>query len=673
MIKLFILLISFIHFPTSVDQYQLFETTFQLGKYDNPYDPEVIDVYADFTGPNGQTRRVVGFYYEGYNFMKEKGYEVASRNGNTDGWRVRFTPDLPGRWTCVIHAKDRKGEQHSDIITFNCKAKDHAEGFISVANTKYLKRAVVTNGRQGYRSFFPVGPNVAWYSSADYNNFRKPYGIYDYERYIDALSGNANYMRIWVNRYQYLALYGPEHAIRESNGKPKVYFDTSINQKDAAELDHIVDYAAQHGINLMVCLFVVDDFRDDSEALGKSEKYGTMPSGWRYNPYHTILGLKQPVEFFTNAKARRVTRNLLRYCVARWGYATNIAFWELFNEVDHIFRDETMTQDTKDALVEWHAEMARTISSLDPHHHIVTTSMAVATGHEDLEQGLVRNLDFVQRHSYHNIQKSSFKDQMSQKLYEVGEKMHAAHPTKPVFVGEYGFGSNVYKILVDDKDPYGIELHNTLWSSLFAGTAGPASFWWWLYLEKKQLFGRFRPVTTFCQKLPLLSDTFVGKTTGVVEGMDLLFPNQLETYYLENAAQDTLLGWAQDVAFAYQSLRRLTDREGNNKHFLNDGVFDPEGYVYTLDPAKRPEPSSSNNRIVLPIENQPRGTRYEVRWFDSETGEELVDEATTVTVRRPWFSNQRITIEFPSSVRDLRRRQVNNTFGDAVFMITKIP
>ena len=147
--------------------------------------------------------------------------------------------------------------------------------------------------------------------------------------------------------------------------------------------------------------------------------------------------------------------------------------------------------------------------------------------------------------------------------------------------------------------------------------------------------------------------------------------NNIDTYYLINTDEDTLIGWCQDDAFNYQSLRRLADREGNDGHFVTDGVFDRKGYVYTLDPAKRPGPSSNDNSIVLPVKNQRRGTEYRVRWFDGETGLELTREATTVTVRRPFLRGKRIVIEFPSSIRDIEGGRVNNTYGDAVFVITK--
>ena len=667
--------ISRLSFPQEAPVYGLYELSFNLGGYSNPYDPAVIDVYAIFHSPEGKTFRVNGFYYESYQLMEKKGVEVAGRYGDGDGWKVRFTPDAVGQWTYEIHAKDRSGETQltshkGKPLAFDCTA-GNAQGFIRKANTRYLKREAYLNGRKQYRSFFPVGPNIAWYTSEDYYSFKKPYGIYQYQRYIDSLAGNANYMRIWLTRYQYLSLYGPEHAIR-NNGKPRVYFDSELNQKDAAELDYIVSYAAEHGITLMPCIFIFGDFRDDSEAVDKSEKHNSMPSAWKYNPYHTVLGLEHPVEFFTNAEAIRITKNLLRYIIARWGYATNIFTWELWNEVDNIFKGAPMEAGDKQAVIDWHNTMAAFFAEQDPYHHLLTTSTASLKGSEDFEKKVFGKLDIVQRHYYQNIQKAKSKEQVSQRLFEVTGLMQEAYPSKPVFFGEYGFGSNAKKLVVNDLDPYGIDLHNTLWSSLFSGSAGPASLWRWTYLEEKGLFRYFRPLVTFCKNLPLLSETFTAKTTGEAQGSSMVFPNGLETYYMINADEDTLIGWSQDEAFTYQSLRRLTDEVGDNGHFVDQAVTDPKGYVYTLNPNKKPQPSTKNNEIIIPLKNQPRKTRFMVRWFDAETGKELTSEATTVAVKRTLRKKRHLVLQFPDAVRDVKNGRIANTFGDAVFMVYKI-
>ena len=49
-------------YPTSVNLFQLFEISFKLDPYLNPYDPDTISVYAIFAGPNNRCDSVIGFY-----------------------------------------------------------------------------------------------------------------------------------------------------------------------------------------------------------------------------------------------------------------------------------------------------------------------------------------------------------------------------------------------------------------------------------------------------------------------------------------------------------------------------------------------------------------------------------------------------------------------------------
>ncbi len=658
--------INGVSFPRNVGLFGLYEISFQMGNYSNPYDPAVIDVYAEFTAPDGQVMKVNGFYYEGYRFEKYKDYEKAQAESRNNGWKVRFTPNQEGVWRFTLRATDKKGSvsmnsNGSSVFTFTCDAVRSATGFITKANSRYLKRDVVTNGQRKSHSFFPIGPNVAWYTCKSYYNFATPYGIYEYEHRIDSLAGRANFMRIWLNRPQYLSLYGAEYTQTTGN-TPTLYFDNTLNQKDAAELDYIIEYAAKRGISIMPCIFTFGDFKEDHEHDGELEKY---PADWRTNPYKTVLGLKTPTDFFTDKEAQRIARNLIRYIVARWGYATNIVAWELWNEISNMDLDKNKFDQYCTVVSKWHGDMAQHIRANDPFHHLITTS----TGYESdgyLFSRIYHDMDIVQKHKYFNFQKAKSKEQVSHQLYLFSLEARKVYPDKPFFFGEFGFGSsNSQRYL--EKDPYGIDLHNTLWSTLFSGTIGSASFWQWSALEKCGTHGIFKPILTFSKGMPILSSTFEPRTTGEHNKTAkhiVTFPNGLETYYMVNAAEDTLYGWSQDTAFTYQSLRHLTDKEGNNGHFKDDGVVDAKGYVYTLNANKRPRPSSRNNNITLSITKQPVGTKYLVRWYDSETGYELVAEKTYAVVEK----GNKLSFEFPSSIRE--RRRINNTFGDAVFVLT---
>lgn len=652
-------------FPGSVNLFDLYEIAFQLGNYANPYNPEVIDVFAEFTDPNGQKHTVNAFYYEDYSFTKYSGYEKAKANPKGDGWRVRFTPTLTGTWHFALHAKDQKGETEmtssgGKSFTFDCKAVETGKGFITKANARYLKRDVVKDGRRQSHSFFPVGPNVAWYLCKAYYDYTTPMGIYEYEKYIDSLSGNANYMRVWLSRYQYLSLYGPEYT-QGTKDNPVVYFDSSINQKDAAEFDHILRYATEHGITIMPCIFTFGDFT----VKGTDSK---GPSKWAYNPYHTILGLEQPHEFFSDREARRITKNLFRYIVARWGYSPQIVAWELWNEVSNMDIDISMNRYQR-KVNKWHKEMADYVRSIDPFDHLVTTSMGNPTEKWQLYETLFEPFDFAQRHNYQNIDKAKSSDQFSYILLNLTNEGRELYPSTPFFIGEFGFGDISHETF-KSKDPHAVDLHNSLWSSLFSGAMGPASFWYWNILSKSNLFGVHKPVYVFCENLPIPSASFTAHTTGTKQKRTLSFPNNLETYYMINGSEDTIYGWSQDTAFCYQSLRHFTEKT-KSSHFEKDATVDRKGYLYTMNASKKPQPSSNSNTITLPISQQAVGTEYVVRWFDAETGLEMKAETTKAQVKED-SNGKHLSFEFPHSVRDLKKRVITNTFGDAVFTLTTV-
>ncbi len=663
-------------YPNSVGLFGLCEISFRLpSTYSNPYDPDTINVYAVFTGPDNSSYTINAFYYEDYTFQQHSdGYEVATHNSTNDGWRVRFTPTETGTWTFFIKAFDKNGELNLPLLnanhSFSCTTVSNADGFISMANSRFLKRDIVKNGQRQFHSFFPIGPDVAWYSCMDYGYFTQPKGIYEYKRRIDSLAHNANYMRIFINRYQYLSLYGPEYT-QIVNGSPVIYFDSIINQKDSAELDYIITYALQNDISIMPCFFSCGDFNHEN----------SDPSDvgiWENNPFRYKLNLDDPCEFFTNYDAKRITKHLIRYIISRWGYSTNIMSWELWNEVDHMFNScDGYTQiEIDEDVQDWHEEMANFVRNIDPFNHCVSSSLGGVPQH--LYSVFYENLDFVQEHHYENIQNAESRHQLLYRLYKRIQEGHTQYPTKPFFMGEFGFGQNQSTPKYVNKDPFGVDLHNSLWSSFFFTSMGSASFWWWNYVDTRELYHHFTPLLTFCEGIPILSESFTAQHTGTKVGRRLLFPNNLQTYYMINATQDTIFGWSQDTAFAYQSLRWLTDSVyfeqtewGPIRRFKADAVYDSLGYVYTLDPLKKPAPSSNSNLITLDITNQPVGTTYSLKWYNSETGLPFHMAVMDVTVQQDLQGKKFLSFQFPSHIRNLGKHTINNTLGDAVFVLIR--
>ncbi|MFX8984415.1 hypothetical protein ABTN17_20810, partial [Acinetobacter baumannii] len=58
----------------------------------------------------------------------------------------------------------------------------------------------------------------------------------------------------------------------------------------------------------------------------------TVNSNWKENPLNAANGgwLKQPEQFFTDDRAKRLARSWIRYAVARWGASPSVMAWELF-------------------------------------------------------------------------------------------------------------------------------------------------------------------------------------------------------------------------------------------------------------------------------------------------------------------------------------------------------
>ena len=458
----------------------------------------------------------------------------------------------------------------------------------------------------------------------------------------------------------------PEYTQLDGTGNPVVYFDSTINQKDSAELDYIVSYAKQHGVSLMPCVFTYGDF---SSQNGQDP---SDPSIWANNPFQTILD--SPCDFFKDKEARKVTMQLIRYIVSRWGYATNIVGWEFWNEVDHMFYMCEGYKHLEQDVLSWHQEMTGLVERIDPFHHCITTSLGSVNQYPGLYSALFDNLDFVQQHKYQNIQNAESKRQFSYILYNSTKQVHSQFTSKPFFMGEFGFDQNQPPYYAA-KDPHGIDLHNSLWSSLFSTSIGSASFWWWPYLDSNDLFKRYMPMLNFCENLPILSESFTAYQTGKIIGHSLVFDNSIETYYMVNSTEDTIYGWCQDTAFAYQSLRWLTDGThwvstnwGPVLQFDKNVVFDPAGYVYTLSLVKRPSPSSNSNAIAIPITNQRVGCRYRVTWYNAETGC-AYNWSSYTYVQLDFNGDKYIPIQFPSQIRDLQQETINNTFGDVVFSL----
>ena len=260
---------------TSVSRYGKFEVTLDItGTFNNPFDPDEIDVGGDFSGPDGEQVHVNGFfdqeYAQGANGVLPAGQPV---------WKVRFAPTASGVWKYRVTAKDRSGVFQSQPRTLTVTPSPDP-GFVHVS-----ARNPYVFGFRGELPFFPIGEDMGW----DDNGKSFP----DWLRKLHAAGGN--WVRIWMCSWS----NGLEWSSTATERAGVGYHGLGVyNMMNAWKLDRILDQADSNQIYVMLCL----------GTFGELTSGGYFSEGqWKGSPYNAANGgpSKKPEDFFTSAEAKK--------------------------------------------------------------------------------------------------------------------------------------------------------------------------------------------------------------------------------------------------------------------------------------------------------------------------------------------------------------------------------
>ncbi len=449
----------------SVPVYEKLELTADItGTWDNPFDPDQIDVQAHFTSPSGKRIDVPGFFYHEYR-MSEGGEEhVGSAT-----WKVRFAPTETGRCEYHLTAKDRSGEVKSDVGVFAATASD-SPGYVRVS-----KRAPLYFEFDAGAPYFPIGTNL--FTRTNLGSPIPPERLLTMLRYVDGLAdGGANYARLRMDAW-WFSIENPPDDATGYMGIGKYHL------RSAWGVDRILERARERGVYIQLCLY-----NPNAHINGPKEEWRN-----RFNFFVKEYGgpLDSIEQFWTDAEAKRLVRNKLRYVVARWGYSTALMAWEFFNEV-------VIRENTQDDILAWHREMSDYLHSIDSWDHLITTS---PMGHSWAGSGEIwtlPNMDITQVHSY------AFRD-MGEGMPDFCRQAVSRHK-KPFICGEFGLPRAVLDAKGLRVDQDGLHLHNGVWASSLAGSAGSAMHWYITsYIDPLDLYGRFRGLREFMKKVPTLS------------------------------------------------------------------------------------------------------------------------------------------------------------------------
>ncbi len=433
--------------------YEKLEITIQLSaSFSNPFDKNQIYLRASFTSPTGKNYLIDGFYYQ--DFIRTGPPETLTVNGQPH-WKIRFTPNELGQWNFKIYCTDPTGTSSTNEFHIFCLPSDK-KGFVRVANNRYLK---FENGEQ----FFGIGLNMAWYEY--------PEKTFSYQKWIDSLSANnGNLIRVWMSENAFAIEWKNTGLGNYSNRLDRAY-----------QLDWLFNYAEEKNVLIQLCLVPHGQF-----------SINVNPE-WNNNPYNSANGgpCSTPEQFFTNSQAKEFFKRRLDYIIARWGYATNLFAWEIFNEVDHTHN----YNQNKQNVTQWLIEIAQYIKSKDPYRRLVTSSFA----NEFLDPMIWSSnlFDIIQIHHYNTT------SDMQTALVEL-TKLYLSDYNKPTAIGEYDFLELGY--WARTNDPLGVNLHNSIWASIMSGAYLTAMSWSWdNYIAAKGLFYHFKAPGEFIKQIDLLS------------------------------------------------------------------------------------------------------------------------------------------------------------------------
>ena len=461
-----------------IKRFERFELTFRLTEeFDNPFDPDQVRVDARFTGPDGQTATVPGFFYLEHVRRQLPGGEEETIPVGKGCWKVRFTPRQVGPYRCEVMVATGGGEQSatSTELAFRCEASEN-RGFVRVSkdDPRYFE---FTTGE----FFYPIGHNFRSPNDprgASMLNMELPVdrGTFAYDDMLAKMAANGeNLFEVWMASWwlglEWTAEWTGYHGVGQ------------YNLANAWKLDYVIDKADSLGLYVHLVL----------DNHGKGSWW--VDTEWWNSPYRDVNGgfLHSPDELFTNARAKRMYKNRLRYIVARWGYSPRLMGLELWSEVDLTMSSMQFGRDMPkghEVKIAWHREMIDELKRIDPWDHMATTHYSANYNRIDPHMVALDEIEYIVSDAYRGE-------------YGLGPQMrindilrdHAnfcAKWKKPTFVTEYGGTPHGAEVQMLEAD-----LHAGLWGGYMTTQAGTPLMWWFDYIDRENKYYHYKALAAF--------------------------------------------------------------------------------------------------------------------------------------------------------------------------------
>ncbi len=433
--------------------------------YQNPFDSADIELIGIFEAPSRNQLVIPGFWMQPYQNacgVGCSGYDLQVEG--SPAWQIRFTPQEVGQWSYTLQVRDNGAVStvHNGVFEVTPSAR---RGFIRTgANGRYFE---YSNGEP----YFAIGHNLGW-------SWDAIGGLETYDLWLRELrESGGNYARLYIDVPWFISL---EWVGSAGDYRP--------SQKKAAELDVILERAAEYGVSLQLVLLWHQTIRTYT-GLPVIEPEGVprpvMDMDWDNSPYNVLNGgvLSGPSLFFTDADAQMLFRRRLRYIVARWGFSPQVLGWEIIDQID---RTSNYNPDTAGA---WLQSTISYLRQMDQHGHLITASS------RDYTPVIAENplLDYSSAQFYQRRPIETVGDQVSNVINTL--RVYLDQDFGPVLLTAYSLNP-WFEPTADD--PTGIHFQNTLWAAALSGAGGGGmSDWWDSYIIPQGLMRYYAPLASF--------------------------------------------------------------------------------------------------------------------------------------------------------------------------------
>jgi hypothetical protein len=616
------------------DAKKLISNFIQKGNGINPFDPSQLNISANFMHvetdksfrqTNGDKKITIieraAFYYEEFitkndNPRLKHGYW--EKDTTSFNFRIRFSPDKIGWWTCTINIFANNELLHTlPSFEFLC-IPGNSDGFITgISKNKRLLQ--FENGI----NFFGIGQNIP---IADIPNpiiqeglgrtrEQPPLG-YELQRgYIAELAENGgNLVRIlhgeWADALEWEKLN-----------------DYSMNMNFAWEFDQTVNLCRDKNVYILW-------LQQMHTAFMAKNPYHNDALAWPMNPYHVYLKLEKPEDFFRSEEAMLHYKNKLRYMLSRWGYSRMICGIQPMSELNEMaanitdspahhpyFTDSTFRND----VAKWFLKIKNYIQTELEYPFLVGSCYTGDVGAHVVNDPVMQIADFNDYHPYAQDRNRNLGGRFGGINITPGYGLFKRFE-KPVIQAEIGTWDTEYL-----QECHENEFHNDLWATVFmGGWAGGLHWHNWEDNFKMSLRKNFNGLHHFLKNVDFTEVEWMPNRwpeKGIKDSTySMKKDNHYENLYMIGSKKlfknNRAIGWVHNRSHYWYNLpeteceRNLSNsktKSGKGKKIFRPADDDVGGF-------EKYEGKENGNKRVTRINGLQNFKKFHIDWIDTKTG-----------------------------------------------------